>query len=212
MHSFTTSEDMYCRMTDAVAAGMDALGLVGALPSSLESGSNTANSGTMERKTRRMIPQHRVSRIRITWVQNIKRGSTMDDCMRQNFRNVGWSLATSSETVGSLGRSLLHGSVTSSWYRERLSLLARAGSRKSATIMTDVYVNCRRMLSDFISSVKASPPVLVPCCCSIFIHSEFTLASICWQQAARMGGKKCSRSWTGQLSTKCLTRLRRLIN
>ena len=51
------------------------------------------NSGTMERNTRRTTPQHLLSRMRIAWVRNRRRGSRIVEDVRQNLRIVGEAVA-----------------------------------------------------------------------------------------------------------------------
>lgn len=53
----------------------------------------SANSGTMDRKTRMIIPQHRESRIPRTWVQKVMSGSRMTLLERRRARI--WHLAIS---------------------------------------------------------------------------------------------------------------------
>lgn len=103
MHALRTSEEIYSLIALPVSCGIgnSSRGRVldevdCSIASTFEGmdsgvgGSTTWNSGMMDRKTRKTTPQHLPSCHRMAWAQNRRSGSTMLDCIKQNFRSEGY--------------------------------------------------------------------------------------------------------------------------
>jgi hypothetical protein len=199
IHAFSTSEDMNSRIVMTVCE------LLGG-----------AKSCRIDRMTRVIMLQHRVSRIRSAWVQKSITGSNISVEESTKCLIESDSAGGGRGTLGSAGSS--SGSIDSGISLvDKLIVLGlclappRCGSRRLATIITVEYVSCRRMLSDFISSAK-SPSPSPALRCSMISHSEVTFRSILINRVDNIGGKNWLRKRTGQSSIRHLEMLRRTEN